>query len=496
MNMVDNLLNRLTMYRLLTFGLGFLAVLSISFSYAGVLSLDGGRLVISLSVLMITSFISNHIISRIWNVPYNFESWAISALVLFFILPPINSLERALFVGFAAVIAMASKYLISYQGRHIFNPAAFGVFVTGSLGLVSASWWVGSAVLWPFILLYGLLVARKIRRLSLVAVFIAICITGVIIDALVSDESVSELLKLAITASPLLFLGTIMLTEPSTMPPTRRLQLIYGSIVAALYIFDISFGGFTIYPETALLIGNIFAFAFSPKRRLFLRLKKIEPMSDSLANFVFESPRRYGYKAGQYMEWTLPPRKVDIRGNRRSFSLASSPTEDTIQIGVKFAKQSSSFKRALRRMKPGDTIYAGQLSGDFTLPKDTSKKIVMVAGGIGITPFRSMLTYIMDTNEKRDIVLFYLVANYDEVAYKHTLARAKKYGINVTIISKDTSTQVSNFDVSVIEKLVPDYKERLFYISGSNRMITNAKKTLKQLGISKRLTKTDYFSGY
>ncbi|TGV95790.1 FAD-dependent oxidoreductase, partial [Mesorhizobium sp. M2E.F.Ca.ET.154.01.1.1] len=115
--------------------------------------------------------------------------------------------------------------------------------------------------------------------------------------------------------------------------------------------------------------------------------------------------RKLAFQAGQYLEWTLGLDRSDNRGNRRYFTVASSPTEQSVRLGVKFYPKSSAFKQALGTMRPGGTIHAAQLAGDFTLPSDPKIKIAFLAGGIGITPFRSMLQYLIDRNESRPIVV-------------------------------------------------------------------------------------------
>ncbi|TGS45604.1 hypothetical protein EN822_27840, partial [bacterium M00.F.Ca.ET.179.01.1.1] len=81
-------------------------------------------------------------------------------------------------------------------------------------------------------------------------------------------------------------------------------------------------------------------------------------------DFVFRSPRKLAFEAGQYLEWTLGLDRADNRGNRRYFTVASAPTEETVRLGVKFYPQSSAFKRGLMTMKPGSTIHAAQLAGN------------------------------------------------------------------------------------------------------------------------------------
>ena len=119
-----------------------------------------------------------------------------------------------------------------------------------------------------------------------------------------------------------------------------------------------------------------------------LRLKEKVQLAPDIYDFIFVPTRKFAFAPGQYMEWTLGHDEPDSRGNRRYFTLASSPTENTLRLGVKFYQQSSSFKSALLAMDQQSEIVAAQVAGDFVLPDDPRQKCVFIAGGIGITPFR------------------------------------------------------------------------------------------------------------
>jgi ferredoxin-NADP reductase len=293
-----------------------------------------------------------------------------------------------------------------------------------------------------------------------------------------------------------------MITEPLTTPPTRRWRMIYGAIVGALFSPAIAIAGISSSPEIALLVGNIFSYVVSPKGKRVLTLKEKQAVGADIHHLVFTTDKKLSFRPGQYLEWTLGSARsngdnkatTDGRGNRRYFTIASAPTEDTIQLGIKSYEPSSSFKKQLLAMKPGDTIIAGQLAGEFTLPKDPKQKLAFIAGGIGITPFRSMVKYLIDRDEKRDAVLFYSNRNNNEVAYREVFDEAgKKIGMRTIYTVTDGGDRLT---ADIIKKEIPDYGERMFYISGTHAMTNSFKKILHEMGVPRTNIKTDFFPGF
>jgi ferredoxin-NADP reductase len=153
-------------------------------------------------------------------------------------------------------------------------------------------------------------------------------------------------------------------------------------------------------------------------------------------------------------------------------------------------------------MKPGEEIVASQITGDFTLPKDKKKKLVFIAGGIGVTPFRSMIQSLIDKEEQRDVTLFYANRSPSDVVYADVFLRAeKKLGMR-SFFAFDGKNEpfpegaVRRIDGNLIRREVPDYLQSVFYISGPPAMVDAFKKTLTDMGVSRRNIKIDYFSGY
>jgi ferredoxin-NADP reductase len=294
-----------------------------------------------------------------------------------------------------------------------------------------------------------------------------------------------------------------MLTEPLTSPTTEKGQRWYAALVGALFPPQVSLLGVYSTPELALVAGNVFSYIISPKTKLLLKIHDTFAWGPTTIDFLFKPARQFAYQPGQYMEFTLPHKESDNRGSRRYFTLASSPTEDTLRIGVRFYDNGSSFKKTLRNIDDTNSIAASQLGGDFTLPKDPTQKLAFIAGGIGITPFRSMLKYLIDTHDSRFATLFYSERNAHELAYSDVLLAAQQQPnmrVVYTLTDKDTlvpqGMNTGYITADMIKRELPDFQERLFYISGPQSMVTNMRSTLKGIGVHDRNIKVDFFSGY
>ena len=367
---------------------------------------------------------------------------------------------------------------------------------------MSVTWWIGNPSMLPFVLVFGLLVTRKIRHFELVYVFLVAAALMITLVAVLKGVPVGTQLLNAVKSGPLIFLATIMLTEPATMPSQHNWQLLFALLVGTLYASQLRLGIFSTSPHMVLAAGNIFAFVVSPAVKTRLRFKQKIMISPNVAEYIFTPSPHFNYIAGQYVDWTLPHKHVDGRGNRHTFTLASSPTESTVSLGVKFYTPSSTYKTALAALKPGDTISVGHISGNFIMPSDPSQKLVFIAGGIGITPFRSMVKYLTDTNQKRDITLFYASANPQEFAFMDVFKAAVSVGVKTVQIlggpppPANWQGYTGQLTADILQKEVPDYKTRQYYISGPNGLVVAYKDLLKANGVKGTQIHTDYFSGY
>ncbi|HUY05110.1 MAG TPA: RnfABCDGE type electron transport complex subunit D [Candidatus Paceibacterota bacterium] len=503
MTFIDDFLNKITMYRLVLYYLITLLVAAAFFGFFNILPYSPGDLAFSTLLILATCWIVNTAFVKGFGALPNIESLYITGLILALLITPVAPTDYAGvgFLIFAAAWAMASKFIFAIGKKHLFNPAAFGVALSALIIGQSASWWVGGNLpLLPFVFLGGLLIVRKIHRFDLVIAFLATAFITIALTTTSIDYTTP--IKQTILHSAIFFLAFVMLTEPLTMPPSRWLRVVYGAIVGFLFAPNVHLGSFYFTPELALLIGNVFVYIVSPKGRFMLTLLEKKEIADGAFEFVFAPDRPLAFNPGQYIEWTLPHRFHDDRGNRRFFTVASSPTEDTVRLGVKFYKPASSFKRALWAMKEHEQISASNVAGDFTLPKDAQKKLAFIAGGIGVTPFRSMVKHLVDTKDPRSIVLLYSNKLASEIAYKDVFDdAAQTIGMKTVYALTNEPAPVPGtyrgpISAELIKKEIPDYKERLFYISGPHGMCEAFTATLQDMGVSRFRIKTDYFPGF
>src|SRR3989338_5783837 len=132
-------------------------------------------------------------------------------------------------------------------------------------------------------------------------------------------------------------------------------------------------------------------------------LKK-EQVAEEMSSFFFQRPLHLDFKPGQFMRLSLNLSHPDERGSGRFFSIASSPTEkDYLMITVKTSPQI--YKKTLLNLMPGNKIQISLPYGVFTLKPEEPQPYIFLAGGIGISPFRSMIRYSADLNLKRPITL-------------------------------------------------------------------------------------------
>ena len=369
---LDSALGRLTMYRLVLWVLAVLAGYSMVLDVLGWLTFGLPEMLAHLALCLGLTYGSNRVLAALFRVQPHGESSLITGFLLYFLFWPTQisagvQLPDLAGVALACVLASASKYALAWRGRHIFNPAAAGAFLTGLTGLNIATWWAATpAMLW--MLLPGvLLVLYRVRKMLMAAVFAVVAVAIVTAGLLSSAAGLAEALWQPLAQRPVLFFVGFMLTEPLTLPPRRWQQLGLAAVVGLLFAVPYNLGFVANSPELALLVGNALAFVAGQRGGVRLRFEGSRPLTPTSTEFSFRPERPVRFSPGQYLELHLPSDAVagkhDGKGRRRVFSLTSAPGSPVLRIGVGTAGPLSSAKRSLMTVERGAELTATTVGG-------------------------------------------------------------------------------------------------------------------------------------
>lgn len=222
-----------------------------------------------------------------------------------------------------------------------------------------------------------------------------------------------------------------------------------------------------------------------------------EPVAADITTFWFRPEERFEYLAGQITDVRLPHDHMDDRGDTRWFTLSSAPTEPLLGISMRFPEPGSSYKRALRRLRPGEPVYFSEPIGDFVVPKNPAIPLLFVAGGIGIAGIRSLVKQLTDTGQQRRVELLYGVRTEDELAYTDLFA---SYAMPQTILVSQPGTrwhgQTGHINAGHILAALHKEPDLLVYLTGPKRMIVALLGELKQAGVPDYQLVIDYYPGY
>ncbi len=227
-------------------------------------------------------------------------------------------------------------------------------------------------------------------------------------------------------------------------------------------------------------------------------LDHIEEAAQNIRTFWFKPQQQMQYTAGQYTQLTVPHEKPDERGIKHYFTLSSSPSDKMLSITTRFfGDKASTFKKTLWQLPMGTPLHMADAMGDFVLPKDVTIPLVFVAGGIGITPFHSMIKWLHQKGEKRDIHLIYGANQLEQVAFRPLF---EAYGCRFQIIlnepPKHWEGEQGALSADKILELAGDTSGKTIYLSGPEPMIKTFEKDLLARGLERHRVVTDDFPGY
>lgn len=221
---------------------------------------------------------------------------------------------------------------------------------------------------------------------------------------------------------------------------------------------------------------------------MILKVIKNKKLGNNYFSLILEKPKGFNFYPGQYLDIELTVE--DRFGNTRAFTISSSPTEDFLMITPQ--KGRTPFKKFMEKIKAGDTITASHPAGTFTL--DESSPAVFIAGGIGITPFRSMIKYVLDKKISTPITLIY--SSSGNFPFKDELDSWQKQLSNLTSHYVNTATNDRLNKKSFRLLPIPYPLNPVFYLAGSHSLVNNLENILLNLGIDQTNIRTDKFDGY
>lgn len=216
---------------------------------------------------------------------------------------------------------------------------------------------------------------------------------------------------------------------------------------------------------------------------------------------TFQVSENFSFLPGQYVFVQLiNPPYPDERGNRRHFSIVNSPDEKGI-ITIATRLRDSGFKKSLKELPPGSTVELGLISGSFTLLEDTSKPLVFIAGGIGITPYISMLRYVSERKLPYDITLVYSNRDQASTSYLEELQNYQlpitNYQLILTMTEDPTwAGEKRRIDAGFIKEYFPDLNSNTYFVVGPPPMVEAVQKALLEAGIGIENINSENFSGY
>ncbi len=220
--------------------------------------------------------------------------------------------------------------------------------------------------------------------------------------------------------------------------------------------------------------------------------------------FRFKKPRGFVFKAGQYADFTLPdPPETDTEGNMRAFSLAAGPEEDGLMIATRM--RDTAFKRTLRGATAGTPIEIDGPMGSFTLHENPVRPGIFLVGGIGITPFMSILNDAATRALPHKLYLFYSNRRPEDAAFLAEIKAFADKNKNFTFIPTMTQMEASKrawdgeqgyITNDLIAKYVSNRANAVYYMAGPQAMVGAMRKILDAAGVSGDDIKTEEFSGY
>lgn len=235
-----------------------------------------------------------------------------------------------------------------------------------------------------------------------------------------------------------------------------------------------------------------------------VKLLRREPVAQDTIAFHFERPARFAFKAGQAIDVVLPE-VLDGAGKkeRHAFSIVSAPFEDGIAIATRM--RDSAYKRALAALAPGSSVEMHGPFGSLTLHGDARRPAVLVAGGIGITPFVSMLRQAAHDRWPRPMALIYANRTPRGAAYLSELQQLARSTDRFRLLATMTAAErtaddwegeTGRIDEVLLRAAGMGLEAPVYYLAGPPGMVEAASAAMARAGVAEDDIRSETFYGY
>ena len=233
-------------------------------------------------------------------------------------------------------------------------------------------------------------------------------------------------------------------------------------------------------------------------------LKRRDSLCNGTIGLCFGKPEGFQFKPGQFANFTLDSAiATDADGGTRTLSIASAPHEKDLMVAMRM--RDTGFKRVVSALPIGAPFFLEGPFGDLTLHRDTARPAVFLAGGIGITPFRSMIRHATEVGSAHKIFLFYSIRCLEEAAFLdelqeiHELNRGFKFIPTITHpdgIPRHWREELGHITESMLRSWIPDFQDPIFYIAGPPGMVAGMRQMLDVAGVPDDNIRAEEFAGY
>jgi len=233
-------------------------------------------------------------------------------------------------------------------------------------------------------------------------------------------------------------------------------------------------------------------------------LTRCDEIAEGTMAFHFAKPADFQFRPGQSIDLTLlNPPQTDAEGNTRAFSIASAPFDNDLMIATRM--RDTAFKRVLRKASPGLQVKIDHPGGSFVLHRKSEKPAVFLAGGIGITPFLSIIRQAGHDKSPHQMYLFYSNRRPEDAAFLDLLSEATTQNPNFHLIATMTEMDKSHrewkgetgsINKDMLTKHLPSLQGPIYYLAGPPAMVAAMRRILIEAGVDEDDIRTEEFSGY